>query len=237
LSDYAGIGTVRKKKTKRKQKENKKKTERNQKENKGSINMTFGFVMRVMAFFFAGILIGAGLNRWLLRLGLDAMRLVPLFNGMLYEMLYLNMGYSLETVLAGGVVSVLLILSIVDWKTMEIMPLFQIILLGYGLLHFFWKLSLWCDWILGSLIISVPLAFVFFVSRGKAVGGGDVKLMALCGFYVGASRIFFAFFVACFLSCLHQTVRWIRKKKTPEIRQAFAMGPYLSIGVFFSIIL
>jgi leader peptidase (prepilin peptidase)/N-methyltransferase len=199
--------------------------------------MTFGFVMRAMAYLFAGLLIGAGLNRWLLRLGFDMVRIVPLCNGMLYEILYLKMGYSLDTVLAGGVVSVLLILSIVDWKTMEIMPLFQIILLGYGLLHFFWKLSLWRDWILGSLIVSVPLALVFFASRGKAVGGGDVKLMALCGFYVGASRIFFAFFLACFLSCLHQAVRWIRKKKTPEIRQACAMGPYLSIGVFFSMIL
>jgi leader peptidase (prepilin peptidase)/N-methyltransferase len=199
--------------------------------------MTFGFVIWAIAYLFAGLLVGAGLNRWLFRLGFNRLWFVPLCNGMLYEILYLKMGYSLETVLAGGVVSVLLILSIVDWKTMEIMPLFQIILLGYGLLHFFWKLSLWRDWILGSLLISVPLALVFFASRGKAVGGGDVKLMALCGFYVGASRIFFAFFVACFLSCLHQAVCWIRKKKTPEIRQAFAMGPYLSIGVFFSIIL
>jgi leader peptidase (prepilin peptidase)/N-methyltransferase len=199
--------------------------------------MAFGFVVGMIAFLFAGLLVGAGLNRWLFRLGFDTMRFVPLCNGMLFEILYLKMGYSLETVLAGGMVSVLLILSIVDWKTMEIMPLFQIILLGYGLLHFFWKLSLWRDWLLGSLIVSVPLALVFFASSGKAVGGGDVKLMALCGFYVGASRIFFAFFLACFLSCLHQAVLWIRRKKTPGIRQACAMGPYLSIGVFLSIIL
>jgi leader peptidase (prepilin peptidase)/N-methyltransferase len=40
---------------------------------------------------------------------------------------------------------------------------------------------------------------VLVITDGRGVGGGDVKLMAVCGLFLGWKLVLFAFFLGCLL--------------------------------------
>ena len=69
-----------------------------------------------------------------------------------------------------------------------------------------------------------------YFSSGKAIGGGDIKLMATAGLVLGAKNIIFAFILACILGSVIHTIRMKISKKN----NLLAMGPYLSAGVFIA---
>ena len=68
------------------------------------------------------------------------------------------------------------------------------------------------------------------ISGGRAIGGGDVKLMATAGLLIGYKNIILAFVLACILgSIIH-----ILRMKLTNAENVLAMGPYLSLGIFIS---
>ena len=76
-------------------------------------------------------------------------------------------------------------LSRIDWSTYEIPFMYNVILFGLGLVRMALDLPHWYEYVIGFFAVSVPLAALFYLSRGRAVGGGDVKLMAACGLLLG----------------------------------------------------
>ena len=86
----------------------------------------------------------------------------------------------------------------------------------------------WPEHVIGFFAVSVVLYLMYVISKGAAIGGGDVKLMAVCGLFVGWKLIIFAFLLGCIVGSV---VHIIRMKLSGE-SHVLAMGPYLSIGVF-----
>ena len=74
------------------------------------------------------------------------------------------------------------------------------------------------------------MAVLYYVTGGKAIGGGDVKLMAACGLLLGWKLIILAFLLGCVLGAV---IHVIRMKVSGEGR-VLAMGPYLSLGVLIA---
>ncbi len=64
------------------------------------------------------------------------------------------------------------------------------------------------------------------ISKGAAIGGGDIKLMAVAGLYLGCLNILLAFFVANLLGSIIHPI----KMKFAGVSNQLAMGPYLSVG-------
>ena len=64
------------------------------------------------------------------------------------------------------------------------------------------------------------------------MGGGDIKLMAVAGLFLGGKLVLLAFFLGCILGSL---IHGIRMAVTKE-KSMLAFGPYLSLGVFISMI-
>lgn len=100
-------------------------------------------------------------------------------------------------------------------------------LLGFCGLPFFDGILL-PDRILGSFAVSLPL-FVICLIRPGAFGGGDVKLMAGCGFFLGAEAVWLSFLFAIFAAggqalFLLFTGRAGRKTRFP-------LGPFLCAGM------
>ncbi len=129
--------------------------------------------------------------------------------------------------------SALLALSVIDFRTYEIPVGFPIFIALLGVLHLLLDLSFWKNALIGLFCISFPLFLLFLCSKGRAIGGGDVKLMAACGFLLGWQKICFGFLLGCILGSLIHVIRM----KCSGADRVLAMGPYLSLGVFLSLFL
>lgn len=78
--------------------------------------------------------------------------------------------------------------------------------------------------------ISALLLVIYFATAGRAIGGGDIKLMAVAGLILGWQLIILAFFIGCILGSI---IHIIRMRAFGE-GKVLAMGPYLSAGILIA---
>ena len=140
------------------------------------------------------------------------------------------MGWSASAFLIGLAAAALLSLSWIDWKTFEIPFAYNVFIFALGVIALVFDLSHWYDYVIGFFAVSLPLMALFYISKGAAIGGGDVKLMAACGMLLGWKLVLLGFVLGCIIGSV---VHLVRMKISGE-RHMLAMGPYLSIGVFLA---
>ncbi len=158
--------------------------------------------------------------------------LIEALNGIFYLMVFHHYGLSIESLLYCLLVSALLALSVIDFRTYEIPVGFNYFILTLGLVRVVTDYQKWSDYLIGFLAVSAFLYVLYLVSGGSAIGGGDVKLMAACGLLIGWKLNVLAFLLGCILGSV---IHLIRMRVSKEGRM-LAMGPYLSMGVFLSIL-
>lgn len=153
--------------------------------------------------------------------------LIEFLNGILYLACFLFYGLSITTLLYCGLCSSLIALSVIDFRTYEIPVGFNVFILILGLVRVITDYHCWPDYIIGLVSVSVPLLLIFYATKGRGIGGGDVKLMAAAGLLVGWKLAALAFFLGCLLgSVIH-----IARMKISGESHVLAMGPYLSAGL------
>ena len=128
------------------------------------------------------------------------------------------------------VCAALFFLSREDLKRYEIPPSCTAIIFVCGIWNLWMECTGWTSSLTGICCISLPLALLEFVSKGKAIGGGDVKLMAAAGLFLGWKRCLLAFALACILGSLIHPIRM----RWNGAGHVLAFGPYLSLGIFIS---
>jgi leader peptidase (prepilin peptidase)/N-methyltransferase len=74
------------------------------------------------------------------------------------------------------------------------------------------------------------LLIIHLVTGGRGIGGGDIKLMAVCGLILGWKLIIVAFITGCVLGSIIHLIRMKIQKESAVL----AFGPYLSLGVFIA---
>jgi leader peptidase (prepilin peptidase)/N-methyltransferase len=158
--------------------------------------------------------------------------LIEGLNGVLYLIVFIRYGLSVDSLLYCLLFSALLALSVIDFRTYEIPVGFNYFILTLGLIHTAVDWHNWLKYVIGFLSVSVILAIIYYISRGRAIGGGDVKLMAACGLLIGWKLNILAFLWGCILGSV---IHLIRMKVTKE-GHVLAMGPYLSMGVALSVL-
>ena len=158
--------------------------------------------------------------------------LVEAANGILYVILYLAKGMTLETILFCLCASALLALSVIDWRTKEIPLGFNIFILLLGLIRLFTDLGNWSQYVIGLFAVSGFLFLLLLITKGRGIGGGDIKLMAATGLLLGWQLNIIAFLLGCVIgSIIHLSIMAIKKAG-----RELAFGPYLSAGVFVAMI-
>ncbi len=158
--------------------------------------------------------------------------IIELSNGLLWLLVFYKFGVSLESLLGVFLVSALLVLSVIDIKTKEI-PIQTTVFIGVlAVIKTAFDYQNWLDHLLGFLAITVFLILLLFLSKGTAIGGGDVKLMAGCGLYLGIFETLLAFVLACIIGSIIHVVRM----RFFGASRVLAMGPYLSVGVLISLL-
>lgn len=158
--------------------------------------------------------------------------IVEALNGFLYVALFLVNGMNSDTVLYCLCTSALIALSVIDWRTQEIPPGFNIFIMLLGLVRMLTDLDNWYRYIIGALTVSGFLFVLWLITRGRGIGGGDIKLMAASGLLLGWQLNIIAFLLGCVIgSIIHLTLMAIKKAG-----RVLAFGPYLSIGIFIAMI-
>lgn len=153
--------------------------------------------------------------------------IVEALNGVLYLVIFTKFGVSVESLLYCLLFSALLALSVIDFRTYEIPLGINVFILALGILRVMTDLQNWSLYLIGFPAVSAFLYLLYVVSGGRAIGGGDVKLMAVCGLLLGWKLIILAFLLGCILGSVFHIIRM----KVSGEGHVLAMGPYLALGV------
>lgn len=151
-------------------------------------------------------------------------------NGVLYVLIFYINGFNLVSILYCLMASALLALSVIDFRTFEIPFGFNVFIACLGLVRLFFDRANWSEYVIGFFAVSLFLELLLIVSKGRAIGGGDVKLMAAAGLLLGWKLIILAFFIGCILGSVIHIIRM----KVSHAEHMLAMGPYLSMGILIA---
>lgn len=158
--------------------------------------------------------------------------LIEGLNGVLWLLVFSAFGWSIDTLLYCLLFSGLITLSVIDFRTYEIPLGINLFILALGLIRVITDYTNWLDYAIGSLSVSAFLYLIFLITKGRGIGGGDIKLMAVCGLLLGWRKIILAFVLGCIIgSIVHLT-----RMKLTKTDHVLAMGPYLAVGVMISVL-
>lgn len=155
---------------------------------------------------------------------------IELLNGILYVVICLVNGMDLFSLIYCLMTSALLTLSLIDWRTYEIPPGINGFLFILGVAAAVLDRGNLLSHLAGMVCVSGFLGILYLISRGRAIGGGDIKLMFACGLILGWKQIILAFLLGCIISSVIHLIR-IRVQGEGHV---LAMGPYLSAGIFLA---
>lgn len=175
--------------------------------------------------------------------------IVEAANGFLYMLIFLQAyglnayemfeNFHADTFIWCLLASALLALSVIDFRTYEIPVGFNLFIGALGFFHLVYRLiafgvygSEWSTYVIGFFAVSSVMLIIFVVSGGRAIGGGDVKLMAAAGFLIGWKLIILAFVLGCILGSVIHLIRM----KVSGAERRLAMGPYLSAGIMLAVL-
>lgn len=170
--------------------------------------------------------------------------LVEILNGIMYVAVFAIYGWKTIPVILLNIVyclaiSVLIVISVIDYRTYTI-PISlnrSLLILGFitVVIRYFGfgkDSSIVMEHIIGFFAISLFLAIIFYLTKGRGIGGGDVKLMAAAGLLLGWKLIILSFILGCvFASVIH-----LIKMRIKNADRTLAFGPYLSAGIIASLL-
>lgn len=155
-------------------------------------------------------------------------------NGFLYVLIFSVNGWNLDSVFYCMMASALLVISVIDYRTMLIPTGANVVIFIIGLLHLALHYEKWYYYVIGFFFVSLFLllcAFLFRAVTGKSgLGLGDVELMACTGLCIGWGHGLFAVVIGSILGVVIQGIKVLVTKENGK----FPFGPYLAIGVLIA---
>lgn len=99
--------------------------------------------------------------------------------------------------------------------------------------------------VLAGIFLTLPFLILFIISKGRWMGFGDIKYIAIIGFFLGivngASAVVLSFWIGAFVSVLLLLVPKIltafglsNTQNKFKMNSAIPFGPFLSLGVLIS---
>jgi leader peptidase (prepilin peptidase)/N-methyltransferase len=133
-------------------------------------------------------------------------------------------------------VSALLVISVIDYRTMLIPVGAELVILAVGAVHLIFHLNDWTYYVIGFLAVGLFLllcAFLFRALTGKSgLGLGDIELMACASLCIGWGHGLFAIILGSLLGVLVETGKILITKEKGK----FPFGPYLSMGILAAVL-
>ena len=134
--------------------------------------------------------------------------------------------YFLESLLLGGIYTLLLLLAQSDFVYRRLPNSYLLIMLGLSVVHLIVDGNV-VEKLLCFALFFIPFSIMRVIFHME-IGGGDIKLMAFMALYMGIP-VLYAIFIACMLCVMvvvyKITMRHGKGKMIP-------FGPYMAIGVY-----
>ena len=158
--------------------------------------------------------------------------LVEFINGVGYVLIFVMCGLNLSSILYSLCFSMLVAITVIDWRTYEIPLGLNIVILTLGVIQCILDYGNWKLYLIGMVSVSGFLFLLLLITAGRGMGDGDVKLMFAAGLLLGWKKIILALIIGCILgSIIHLILMKVSKKG-----RMLAFGPYLSAGILLAIL-
>lgn len=166
-----------------------------------------------------------------------------LCNAVVVSVPFWSKGWDIIGIIYAIASAMLLALSVVDWNTQYIPVEYTVVIFLCGLIQLFADFSNWLQYLIGLIAVSGFLYIVNLIATpilrkryeqeiDGVIGDGDIKLMAATGLLLGWKLNFIALGIGCIAgSVIHLIIMKIKGSG-----RQFAFGPYLSLGVYITMI-
>ena len=164
----------------------------------------------------------------------DLSSFMELFTGILFALSYYVFGFSLDLLIALGIISMLIIISVTDINYLIIPDEVLIFFAGYFIIIY----ALQGGVVLALINIAYGLLLFFimymimiignFIFKKETMGGGDVKMMFVFGLLVHPLLGLFVIFIASLLALPVSLIMYYSKKQ-----RLVPFGPFLLISLAF----
>lgn len=125
--------------------------------------------------------------------------------------------------------SMLMVLSVIDWRTFTIPNGVNLTIFLLGVVRLVTDLDNWLLYLIGMLAVSLVFLLLHILTGGAGLGMGDVKLVAAAGLLIGWQKMLLAVLVG---SLAGSVIHIIRMRRGADRKLAF--GPYLAGGIWLS---
>ncbi|MBR6051424.1 MAG: prepilin peptidase [Clostridia bacterium] len=139
-------------------------------------------------------------------------------------------GLTVQGIAFGLTTAILIEITLLDYKTMEISDLACGLIALSGLALMIWNGS-YISSLIGAFCVSVP--FLIMALAG-GMGLGDAKLMAAVGILLGWKQTLLAAFFGIVIGCIAALILKLKKKRGWKSEIPF--GPFLCVGSFLSML-
>lgn len=128
-----------------------------------------------------------------------------------------------------GLFSLLMVLSVIDWRTFTIPNGINLAIFLLGVARLVTDLQNWPLYLIGMLSVSLVFLLLHVLTGGNGLGMGDVKLVAAAGLLLGWPNMILAVLVGSLSGAIIHSVRM-----RGGAGRKLAFGPYLAAGIWFS---
>lgn len=163
--------------------------------------------------------------------------IVELITGLIYLLIYLIYGFSIQTLIYIVLASALIIVAFIDLNEQIVPDVISLpgIVIGFIISFFVPYISFKNSGLGvvagGGIILIIGLAGSVIFKK-EAMGGGDVKLAAMIGAFLGWRYIVISLFLGFFLGALAGIFLIISKIKNRE--DVVPFGPFIILGSFIT---
>ena len=165
--------------------------------------------------------------------------MVELITGLIYLIIYLTYGLSIQSLIYIILSSALTIIAFIDLNEQIVPDVISLpgIVIGF-IISFFVPYISFINSALGVVvgggIILITGLAGSVIFKKEAMGGGDVKLAAMIGAFLGWRYIVISLFLGFFLGALAGIILIISKIKSRE--DVVPFGPFIVLGSFFTLL-
>ncbi|MBP1042797.1 prepilin peptidase [Vagococcus sp. BWB3-3] len=149
-------------------------------------------------------------------------------SGVLFVMSAVLLQLTPETIVSFTMMSLLLIITVSDLEY-QVIP--NKVLLPFFILALVERLLIpqndyWWYSFAGFLVGFLPL-FLLTMVKDQSMGGGDIKLFAVLGIFIGPLQVLFVLFVASLVALIYYIVIFLIKRTS---QKQVPFGPFIAIG-------
>jgi len=171
---------------------------------------------------------------------------IKLLSAFSFVFLFYKFSFSIQFIVFAFLVSLLISVSVTDYFYKIIPAMSSILLCVFGILSSFMNLTLgetclsrFFNSFLGALagggLLFVAEILGRFIYKKEVIGGGDIKLMAGVGTFIGWEKVLFAILIAAVLGGMAGLVLIFLKRI--EKKGYIPFGPFLSTASFMTLLI